>query len=387
MRKLILLIFVVCLSAGSSLLHAQTNREREFGSSLKRLKWDPEKKAAIDETKQSQKKVAEVDEGDVIKFDSTLVVCDLLVANKSGAAIPGLSKNDFVITDDGVSQEVATFNLGDDPNKSRSIVLIIDHSGSQAPYLNRSIAAAKTLVDQLRPNDRMAIVSDDVSLVRDFTANKKDLKRSLDWLENKGETGNYGLSRQYSALMATLMDLVGSQERPIIIFQTDGDELGSLRTRDVVAKPGSVREFGLVDLVNAAERARVTIYTVIPGLQIVGLPPEEQLKRAKVVASRGVASWIPVERFEGLIRGYIREQTALEGLSKLSGGWTEFLEKPEQADAIYSRILADINHRYVLGFQPTNKDRDGKRRKLSIEVRNHPEYIVWGRKFYYAPAN
>jgi len=224
-------------------------------------------------------------------------------------------------------------------------------------------------------------------LVRDFTSNKKDLKRSLAWLENKAEAGNFGFSRQYSALMATLKELVIRQERPIIIFQTDGDELGSLRNRDSEPDVKSVREFGLVDLINAAEKARVTIYTVIPGLQIVGLPEQEQLKRAKVLVSRGNAVSIPVERFETLIRGFIREQTALEGLSKLSGGWTEFLEKPEQADAIYSRILADINHRYILGFQPTNKEHDGKRRKLIIEVKNHPEYIVWGRKFYYAPKN
>jgi hypothetical protein len=213
------------------------------------------------------------------------------------------------------------------------------------------------------------------------------LKHSLDWLEEKAEAGNYGISRQYSALMATLNELVGRQERPIIIFQTDGDELSSLRNRDSDPEVKAVREFGLVDLINAAERARVTIYTVIPGLQIVGLPPDEQLKRAKVLASRRVSGWIPVERIEGLIGAYLREQMALEGLSKLSGGWTEFLETPKQADGIYSRILADINHRYVIGFQPTNKEHDGKRRKLVIAVKDHPEYIVWGRKFYYAPAN
>jgi hypothetical protein len=39
----------------------------------------------------------------------------------------------------------------------------------------------------------------------------------------------------------------------------------------------------------------------------------------------------------------------------------------------------------VIGYYPTNKARDGKRRTVTIEVRDHPEYIVWGRKAYFAP--
>lgn len=70
---------------------------------------------------------------------------------------------------------------------------------------------------------------------------------------------------------------------------------------------------------------------------------------------------------------------------KLSGGWPDFLEKPEQANAVYARIFNDMNNRYVIGYYPTNKTHDGTRRTIKIEVRGHPEYIVWGRKTYLAP--
>lgn len=69
----------------------------------------------------------------------------------------------------------------------------------------------------------------------------------------------------------------------------------------------------------------------------------------------------------------------------ITGGWTAFLEDPSQASEIYPRILSDIDHRYVIGYQPTNKIHDGKLRKIQIEVRGHPEYEVKGRKAYYAP--
>ena len=73
-------------------------------------------------------------------------------------------------------------------------------------------------------------------------------------------------------------------------------------------------------------------------------------------------------------------------LGTLTGGWADFLEEPAQAAAIYERIFADVGLRYVVGFYPTNKARDGGRRRMNIEVRGHPEYTVWGRKAYYAPG-
>ena len=78
-------------------------------------------------------------------------------------------------------------------------------------------------------------------------------------------------------------------------------------------------------------------------------------------------------------------QSALALLATITGGWANFLSDPSQADEIYSRIFSDINRRYIVGYYPTNKEHDGKRRRISVVVRGHPEYIVMGRKSYYAP--
>jgi hypothetical protein len=87
------------------------------------------------------------------------------------------------------------------------------------------------------------------------------------------------------------------------------------------------------------------------------------------------------------IRQLLTIQEGLAVVATLTGGWTEFLEQPSQADEIYSRIYADISQRYLVGYYPTNKDHDGKRRKLSVEVRGHPEYLVMSRRYYYAPES
>jgi hypothetical protein len=73
-------------------------------------------------------------------------------------------------------------------------------------------------------------------------------------------------------------------------------------------------------------------------------------------------------------------------MAELTGGWAAFLEKPEDPKTVYSRILSDLNNQYVIGFYPTNTKTDGRMRRVKIEVRGHPEYVVHGRQWYYAPG-
>ena len=93
---------------------------------------------------------------------------------------------------------------------------------------------------------------------------------------------------------------------------------------------------------------------------------------------------LPEGFFDTYGSNWQKRQTALMGLAKYTGTIPEFLEQPSQADEIYTRILTDIDRRYVIGYYPTNRSRDGLRRKISIEVRDHPEYTVWGQKSYFA---
>jgi len=391
---------------------------REFGSSLERLKWDAEQKRAFEVAPARARGEAGGDEEDeVVRVETSLVVCDVLVLNAKGDAVVGLKREDFIVTEDGKPQEVGMFSLGDGANVPRSIVLVIDYSGSMRPFIENSVEAAKTLVDKLAPRDRMAIVTDDVELLADFTRDKALLKQKLDGLRQQMapstefEHGRYGRSRQYSALMATLRELFGEEDmRPVVIFQTDGDELEALRNSpapsyEPPAPPGVSPEqlqalrarreaarpqFGLADVLRQAERSRATVYTVIPGVQLIGVKPGEEREKQKALRDAlGWRAYRPsralsdaLERTAGMMQ---LEQTALYGLSKLTGGWTSFLEKPSQAAGIYANIFADVNQRYVVGFYPANRERDGKRRRVQIEVRDHPEYTVWGRKSYYAP--
>lgn len=314
--------------------------------------------------------------------------------------ITGLTKDDFVVVEDGVPQQIDTLTLGDDTRKMpRSIVLIVDWSGSLLPYLDESIKAARALVDQLAPSDEMAIVTDDVKLVAGFTRDKRLLKSTLDSLSEAAKRGWRGKSLQFSALLATLKDLIDvERKRPIVIFQTDGDEAQNLQDpqRGGSTAPGV---YYMSDIYAEVQRSRVKIYTLIPGESLTGLSESELLERGRrLIQGYGAAYekyYSPYDRRAGkpgvpdqvvrmIAESQARGQEAAARVAELAGGWTSYFERPEQAAAVYAQVLSDINHQYVISYYPTNKERDGRLRKVRVEVRGHPEFIVRGRQSYYA---
>ena len=407
----------------------QKPKLNDFGSSLKKLKWDPKKNESV---VSGASRDGNSDD-DVVRIETTLVINDVLVTEKQGRPVRDLKATDFSVSEDGVPQQVGHFVLGDNANLARSIVLIIDYSRSQFPYIADSIEAAKIFVDKLGLYDRMAVVTDDVELLVDFTNDKRELKKGLDSLieKNKGSKGflgvggkrpQFGRSSQYSSLMATLKEAFDDEDQsPIVVFQTDGDEVEYLRNPIIVHEvpPGlppellaqvqqeveykrqlqraSVTEFSLDDVYRAVETSRATIYTIIPRTRLIGFTQDEQIQRLAAQDDRAFAAWstassdklkrrknLTPEILRATIDQELKVQGALVDLAKLSGGWAEFLETRTQAADIYKRIVEDLNQRYIIGYYPTNKDHSVKRRHIKIEVKGHPEYSITSRKSYYS---
>jgi len=440
----VIAFFVICLLCWSSYPQAPVREKpklKDFGSSLKKLKWDPQKNQAVSTVDTTHNGT---NDDDVVRIETSLVVSDVLVTDKQGRPQRNLKPTDFTITEDGVPQQVGLFTLGDDANLSRSIVLIIDYSRSQFPYLSDSIEAAKTLVDKLGPYDQMAIVTDDVEVLAGFTSNRRDLKKALDSLiektrGSKGRLGfgkrppQFGRSAQFSALMATLNEAFDDEDQsPVIVFQTDGDEIEYLRNSIIVhevpkglspdlqrevqeqieqqkaLQRSQMTEFSLDDVFRAVEKSRATIYPIIPRTRLLGLSEDEQIRRLTAEDERAVETWasaasssklksilqaryeerqkkLTKEIWEARLDQELKVQEALVELAKLSGGWAEFLETKSQTAEIYNRIVQDLNQRYIIGYYPTNKAHDGKRRRISITVNGHPDYQITSRKSYYAP--
>jgi VWFA-related protein len=412
-KSLRALITLACASVALSFsIAGQIPAEKapQFGSSLKRPG------AEISEPTNSKNNPTGLPQpDDIIRVDTSLVSLDVTVTDASGHYVTGLTRDDFAVIEDNQPQTVSSLTLGDDTVRlPRSIVLIFDRSNSELPYLEASIEAAKQLVNQLTQSDEMAIVTDDVELARGFTKDKKKLKQTLDSLKNLTLTGFPTRSMQFSALLATLRELIDTRtRRAIIIFQTDGDEVGRLNP----SAPQRQSDYNMDTVYLEVEKSHTKLYTVVPGERLTGMSKDEVAKRVTLIMEREQLArakykdmWYGYQRlppkahnpsgrsslsedmlqkmrdkmFPSVCESRVQGQTAAARVAELTGGWTSFLERPEQANEIYGRILADINHRYILSYYPTNKEPDGKLHSVKIDVRGHPDYVVQGRTSYYA---
>jgi Mg-chelatase subunit ChlD len=169
----------------------------------------------------------EVEAGDVIRVNTTLVTIPVSVMDRDGRYVPNLEKEEFRIWEDGVEQEVAFFQSVDKPF---SVVLMLDTSPSTQFRLEDIQDAAISFVNQLRRDDKVSVVSfnDDIRVLSDFTTDRSKLQRAI--LRSKTDDG----TRLYDAVdMVINRQLSRVQGRKAIVLFTDGvDTTSRLATFD-----------------------------------------------------------------------------------------------------------------------------------------------------------
>src|SRR5256714_9281454 len=130
------------------------------------------------EAQQKNSGPEEVGEGDIVKVDTTLISIPVSVMDRDGKYIPDLTKDDFHVWEDGVEQRVAYFASTEKPF---TVALLIDTSGSTRFRLDEIQNAAITFVEQLRPDDRVMIVSfsDKIRVLAQATSDRNTLRNAI----------------------------------------------------------------------------------------------------------------------------------------------------------------------------------------------------------------
>lgn len=411
LRKVSAFLLLSILLLVSAILNAQNQQNTgkssdakrdEFGSSLK--KYEKRNKTPDPGTKNADK----IQNDEEVHIDTDLIIADATVYNQAGNLIAGLKKEDFIILEDGVPQSIDVFAAGRNDSVDRWILLIIDNSTWFGPNLSAYIEGAKKMVDLRGTRDRMAIATAEIQLLQDFTDNKVLLKNRLDTLQLAKE---HGTGNETDALLAALNELLETlQGQKIVIFQADGTQFAWLKPDQETPYPVSfdtlwnnglrymtgkkvIASYGFADLREAVERSQATIYPVIMGPRLYGASKKDQYEMVKnhMLELNRFYKWNSESNMPLIINRLlpyrtelmVAGQTGMFRLAELSGGYADYIEKPEDAMNVYLNILKVIDNRYLLGYYPKNEKKDGKRRTISIRIKDHPEFILRYRSHFY----
>ena len=269
--------------------------------------------------------VEEVGAGDVIHISANLVSVPVSVINRQGRYVVDLQRQDFRVFEDGKEQTIVHFSNVDQPF---SVVLLIDTSGSTAPFLDQIKAAAKAFVEQLRPSDTIRPVYFHGEIKPLTAAGVNDPKLFSDAIDLI-EPGPINMgTRLYDAVDFGLKALRPLSARRAVILITDGENTWGKSTMK-----GTLRE---------AEESGTIVYT----LQYGDLVPQK----------------------------YLQELAEKTGGRYFKGGDLNMIRQS------FVEVADELRRQYVLGYEPNQPERTGLR-KIKVKV-NRKQVAVRARSSY-----
>lgn len=317
------------------------------------------------------------------------------VRDKHGKIVNNLTKDDFVLEEDGRPQTLHYFSQ--ESSLPLTLGLLVDTSMSQRRVLGKERSASSSFIDQmLRPDKDKAFLihfDHEVELDQDLTSSKESLRSALASLQAPQFTqtsggnspgqgpGGYpgrqggghhdGSSRGggtllYDAVYLASDELMKKQTgRKALIVLSDGDDRGSKET--------------LRTAIETAQRADTIIYSIL-------FKDEEDHSFGGGFG--GIGGMGGHHGGPGGGRGrYPQEQRVdgkkiLEQMSRETGGRLFEVSGKQTVEKIYAQIEEDLRNQYSLGYTPDRTDPGEGFHKISVKTRQK-DLVVHAREEYY----
>jgi Ca-activated chloride channel homolog len=276
-----------------------------------------------------------------IRVDVDLVLVNVTVTDPFNRLVTGLEMENFRVFEDRDEQEVIHFSSEDVP---LSMGVIFDMSGSMSNKVDKARLAALQFLRTANPQDEFFLVTfnNRAELNSRFTSSVEELQSRLMYTAATGRTalldGIYlGLSKMKGARNA---------KRALLIISDGADNHSRYNERDIR---------------NFVREADVQLYAIgiFEPLGYRGRTPEE-----------------------------LAGPALLSELTELTGGRTFTVENLNDLPDIASKISMELRNQYVLGYRPSNKDADGKWRRIRVRLRppkGLPPLNVYAKSGYYGP--
>lgn len=318
----------------------------DFVSNQQQRQKEQKKKDAAAPKKQS-------DDEATIRVDTTLVTVPVIAMDRSGKFVPGLKAEDFRVFEEGVAQEIAFFLSAEEPV---TVALMLDVSDSTRSNLEEIKAAAVAFVDQLRPDDQVAVIAFDGGL-RELTLATSD-RRAIHSAIRSARTG--GGTRLYDALEFTLIKRLNQVNgRKAVILFTDGVDVDSR-----ISMEKSMR---------SVEEAGIFIYPI-------------QYKHPQDSSFATLAGRLPIggESYRGDPN---KAALYLRGIAKSTGASFYLAEDKKSMTKSFASIAEELRKRYDLGYYPTAPAKPGQTVKIKVTVERTKVVIRARASYVYSPPS
>jgi len=349
-----------------------------------------------------QKQSDEVDENDVVRVDTQLVAVPTFVTNTLGRPVSSLTKQNFLVFEDGQKQTISNFGTTDVPFE---IALLLDTSGSTRADVNLIRQAANAFINALRPGDRVAIIAfknqrtdtatvANVDVLTTLTDDRKVLAASIENLGSSSGTPYYDALAKIADQIFREPPRAELRGRRAVVALTDGVDSTSdsvyEEAREKLLRAGVACYFIQVNTEDFVEDRLLRDCRDDGRLTLSA----RQLQRYRRIFNPQARSddydnFCQMGQFEKMQISrdlYSLARKEMNDLARLSGARNFEAADLQQARAAFARVAADIGTQYSLGYYPTNKARDGKYRKIRVEVVGvKDKNEVHAREGYYAP--
>ena len=307
----------------------------------------------------------EVSEGDIAKVNTSIVTVPVSVLDRQGRFVPNLQKDDFRIFDNGVEQSIAYFEPAEKPF---TVALLLDTSASTHFHLQEIREAAIAFAKQLRPQDRMLVVTfnDEVLLLTPNATNDLDTVENL--IDEYANTGSS--TRLYDAVHLTIRERLNQiKGRKAIVLFTDGVDTSSqqatyqttLREAEELDALIYPIQYDTTDYGRSMQGGGNTVTVVTTTHSIFGTKTSQQTYN--VPGNNG-------QPMPGTSKAdYDRADKYLHSLADETGGRLYQANDTSQLANASSRIAEELRRQYSIGYYPKSDNADDNaRREIKVRV-------------------
>ncbi len=325
-------------------------------------------------------------QGPAISVDAKMVSMLVTVRDKHAHLVNNLTKDDFVLEQDGHPQTITYFTR--DSDLPLTLGLLVDTSMSQRRLLDQERDASHAFLGHVLrvDKDKAFIIHFDyeVELLQDLTSSRPKLEAALDQIgapefsnspdSSSGGTGGGGRGSHghaggggtllYDAIYLASNEITKKQQgRKALIVLTDGVDRGSKES--------------LRDCIESAQRADTLVYSILFADK-EGYGNHGGYGGGHMGGGGGGGGHhrYPEEsRPDG--------KKILEQISKETGGRFFEVSKKEPIDQIYTEIDEELRNQYALGYAPDKPDATPGYHKIHL-VTKQKDLLVQTREGYYA---